>query len=536
MSLSFIAQMGWKSALISGAALLLVALLRKRSAADRAALLRVGILLLLLLPVISLVLPALKVETAPVAASAQAFDLTPLPVADLSSVPATMAAPAEASIWHNIELLAGLAYAAGLLLVGLRLGIGILTLRRWTRTAREVTASAWTDALARSAKSGQLTPLLLASDDVASPMSWGLRQPVILLDSDALARPEDAGAIIAHEMAHVTRGDWLALVMARAAVAIFWFNPLVWLLEREVMQQAEEAADSHALAQVEPARYAQTLVTCARQRRARVPANSIAASGNRLTRRVRAILDGRGIGTASGSRWTIAAMIGCIGFAAPVAALQLIPAAPPAPAAPAAPRAPAAALAPMVALAAQAPAAPATPAAPKVPEAPAKASYFSVDIDEDATEQSAEEAGRAAERAAEAAERVAEQADRIAERAAREGERAAREGERIAREGERIAAQASRAAAAGLRAGAEGMLKGADSMEAGARQMDEAAVNLRSREYREKQIAQAAARGQRVTHEELIAAIPEMEKGAREMRQGAREMRENAAQMRRQAM
>lgn len=536
MSLTFIAQMGWKSALISGAALLLVALLRKRSAADRAALLRVGIMLLLLLPVISFVLPALEVETAP-AATVQSYEMIPLPLAELAS-PTAIAVPVEASIWNNIELLVGLAYLAGLLLVGLRLGAGLLTLRRWTRSAREVTASAWTNALIRSTTGERRTPLLLASDDVASPMSWGLRQPVILLDFDALSRPEDADAIIAHEMAHVARGDWLALVMARAAVAIFWFNPLVWLLEREVVQQAEEAADSHALAQVEPARYAQTLVTCARHCKSRVPANSIAASGNRLTRRVKAILDGRGISTASGSRWTIAAMIGCIGFAAPVAALQLIPAVPPAPAAPAAPavlvapRAPAAAPLPLAALAVQVPAAPTTPpvpTAPAAPEAPAEASDFSVDIDEEEIERAAEEAGRAAERAAEAAGRAAEHATRIAERAARDGER-------IARESGWIAAQASRAAAAGLRAGAEGMLKGADSMEAGARQMEQTAVNLQTREFREKQIAQAAARGQRLTHEELIAAIPGMREGAQGMREGAREMREGAEEMRRQRM
>ncbi len=40
MSLGFFVEMAWKSALISGAALLLVILLRSRSAADRAAVLR----------------------------------------------------------------------------------------------------------------------------------------------------------------------------------------------------------------------------------------------------------------------------------------------------------------------------------------------------------------------------------------------------------------------------------------------------------------------------------------------------------------
>jgi uncharacterized coiled-coil DUF342 family protein len=80
------------------------------------------------------------------------------------------------------------------------------------------------------------------------------------------------------------------------------------------------------------------------------------------------------------------------------------------------------------------------------------------------------------------------------------------------------------------------MLRGADGMERGARNMDAEARKLRtSREYREEQIAEAARRGKRLTHEELIEAADEMEEGAREMRDGAREMREGAAEMRREA-
>ena len=66
--------------------------------------------------------------------------------------------------------------------------------------------------------------------------------------------------------------------------------------------------------------------------------------------------------------------------------------------------------------------------------------------------------------------------------------------------------------------------------------MDEAARNLASRQFREREIAKAAAHGKRVTHDELIAAIPEMRRGAVEMREGAKEMRVGAAEMRREGM
>lgn len=550
MSLAFLAEMGWKSALISAVALLLVTLLRKRSAADRAALLRVGVVLLLLLPVITLALPALEVETA-VAPVSAAVETDRLPVPSSAELAGLPVAPVEPSLWDRIELLAALAYAAGLLLIAMRFGIGLLTLRRWTKAARKVTSGAWTAALDRRIAAGSPKPLLLASDEVSSPMSWGLRQPVILLDRDALARPEDADAILAHELAHVARRDWVTLIMARAAVALFWFNPLVWLLEREVVQHAEEAADSHALVQVEPAFYAQTLVTCAKHYgRARVPANSIAASGGGLRRRVKAILDGTGRSTPSGSRWTFAAMIGCMAIAAPVAALQLVSAPPTAPVAPMVPAAPTAPLAPSVPMAAAMVSAVHPPTAPAAPQQPAKthsAGHVEIDIDEEAiegaTERAAERAEAQAERIEELAERAAEQAERAAEHAEREGEHAAKDGERIAWHASRIAAEANKAAdharkagVIAMRKGADEMMRGADEMERGARQMEQEAVKLRDPAYRRKQIAENARRGHVVTDRELIAAIPKMKKGAEEMREGAVEMRQGAAQMHRQGL
>jgi hypothetical protein len=69
-------------------------------------------------------------------------------------------------------------------------------------------------------------------------------------------------------------------------------------------------------------------------------------------------------------------------------------------------------------------------------------------------------------------------------------------------------------------------------MEEGAEQMRSEAARLKGcMAYREDVIRRNAARGERVTHEQLIEAAGEMEDGAREMREGAREMREAARDM-----
>jgi bla regulator protein blaR1 len=333
MSYAFFLEMAWKSALIAGAALVLAALLRSRSAADRAAVLRLGVSLLLLLPLVSLGLPSLQVEvwSAPEAAMIAAVPAYAAATGAPAEVVVYASPAAEApTIWDDPSALVLLAYLGGLAMVGLRLAAGLWTLMRWTSLAREVECPVWLHALEGvQLRAGCTRELrLLVSDEVRSPLSWGWTKPVILIDRDTLEEPEDARAILAHEMAHVIRRDWPVLMLSRAAAALFWFNPLVWLLEREVVQQAEEAADCQAVNCVEPERYAQTLLNWAQYKNGAFPAHGIAPATSTLGRRIRAILDGELRSRRSDSRIAAAAMLVCAAIAAPVAALELVEAAP----------------------------------------------------------------------------------------------------------------------------------------------------------------------------------------------------------------
>jgi beta-lactamase regulating signal transducer with metallopeptidase domain len=541
MSYDFLIEMGWKSAAIAGGALLLAAMLRSRAAADRGAVLKVAVALLLALPAIALFAPALEIETSapqpgPLATTA------PLAVAPLVALEATAAPNAAAPSptggdWDDPSLLFFLLYIGGVAMVGGRLLAGLWTLRCWTRGAREVEAPEWQAALGR-AGGDSLGIRLLACEEASSPLSWGLRRPVILLDRDTLRAPEEADSILAHEVAHVARRDWPSLILSRLAVALFWFNPLVWRLDREVAQQAEEAADSDAATRVEPSRYAQTLLDWARlSGRSALPANAIAAGEPGLSRRVKAILDGR-IARRSGSAGAVAAMLACAAFAAPVAALDFVPEAPEAPLAPVAPAvafAPQAPLAAAVAAPARLAGAPRVPAPPVPGAAPAPLAPLAPAV-----------AGRpplAPLAPVALAAAMQAQAPRPPRPPYVDGalieadvERAVAEAMRsvdIAEVASRAAGEAAAAVVAGMKHGAVGMEAGARSMESGAERMRSEAAKLRgSKAYREDVIRRNAARGEHTTHEELLKAADEMEDGAREMREGAREMREAAADMR----
>jgi len=575
MNPSFFVEMAWKSSLIAGVALLLAALLKSRSAADRAAILQVGVALLLALPFVSMFLPSLQVEMAAAADEAQplvsslllAQEAAAMAAAEPMPQLASAAAPQPADDPTSLLILL---YVGGLLAVAIRLGAGLLTLRRWTSAAEPVSCPKWTDALDRvSAEAGAAPLSLRVSADAPAPLSWGWRKPVILVDSDAYRRSEDADAILAHEVAHVVRRDWPALMLARVATAFFWFNPLVWLLDRAIVRHSEEAADCHAVGHVEPTHYAQALLGCAHQSLgAPMPANSIASSD--LARRVKAVLEGRGRGIPSGSWLTLAAVAGCVGVAGPVGALELIPtavakAAPiaeqaaaalriapaaPAPRPLAAVSAPVQAVAPVVAAASAKAIAPkaVAPVAPLPVEKPTGApgigfapviafapvavpatggasvthfapvtTAFAVQAHAGLTDAERDELRRAQEELKEASQE------------------AARAGERAGRLGRRVAELARKEAARSMAEGATDMERGADDMVRGSRDMADAAVKLRDPAYREKQIAEAARRGQTVTHQQLIDAIPKMEEGSRNMIRGAENMRRGAQNMRRQA-
>ena len=196
--------------------------------------------------------------------------------------------------------------------------------------AQVMTSPAWLSALAHAQarmnfKNGTA---LLVSDALPSPVSWGLARPVILLNEGALEATDEAEAIIAHELAHVMSMDWSKLLLGRVVTALYWFNPLVWLLVRDAHQLREEAADDAVLgANVAGPDYAAMLVHTARHdcRAAMLAAHGVAPGKGSLQRRVHRVLDHSLPRTRMEARWaTIGAVVALFG-GAPLAALTLAP-------------------------------------------------------------------------------------------------------------------------------------------------------------------------------------------------------------------
>jgi hypothetical protein len=136
---------------------------------------------------------------------------------------------------------------------------------------------------------------LRVSSSVGAPVLYGVRRPTILLPEDwveALAA-DDLRALLAHEVAHVRRGDCLANLLQRICEIPVFFHPCVWLASRQVTLAREELADGWALARgVEASSYARSLAAVAERTQARLGAASVGVAESRsmLQRRVETIM------------------------------------------------------------------------------------------------------------------------------------------------------------------------------------------------------------------------------------------------------
>lgn len=321
--LALLIDLGWKSASIAGAALLANHAMRGRPASERVFLLRLAIAMLLALPAAAALVPALDLAVLPA---------TPA-TASVQSVPGSMLAPVALSGQPARSGLDAAMLVAALYLIGaaallLRLGTGIVTLARWTRRGTPVADPQWQAAL-HIATAGLRRPVrLLESRDVATPLSWGGASAWILVDPDSLARGAQADAVLAHEMAHIRRLDWPMLIAAQIAVALFWFNPLAWLVARALARESEIAADEVAVLRVARLDYAEALLAFATAPTGHRAATGMALWPGALKERIARVIETKG--QRRRNRVLLAAMLVCGLAATPtLAALQFVRGAPP---------------------------------------------------------------------------------------------------------------------------------------------------------------------------------------------------------------
>lgn len=337
--MSILIAIALKSLFVAGLTLGLLALMKHRSAAERSWVAHIGLLALLIMAFAPLALPTWNVEAPALFSPAPAAEAPAPATASIlrATSPQAAGVKSQGSVPHASRPSISAAAAASaiyavpaaiLLIITLLALVRLFALRA---RADVLVDGHWLSALARAQRRMGFKhgTALLTSNELASPISWGLMRPVIVLNMRAVEASNEAEAIIAHELAHVARMDWMKLLLARLATALFWFNPLVWQLAREAHQLREEAADDAVLAaDIADTDYAQLLVGVARHECPGflLGAHGVAPSKTSLARRVARVLDGTSVRGPAARGFAFGVFVGAVLVAAPLAALTFTPA------------------------------------------------------------------------------------------------------------------------------------------------------------------------------------------------------------------
>lgn len=185
-------------------------------------------------------------------------------------------------------------WLAGVLLLLARVMSGWWRVRRLHQFALSALPSRWQYAADRLAGRLRLPRFIriveLPSVDV--PLVVGCLRPIVVLPIAALAQLNAAQieAIIAHELAHVRRHDYLVNLMQTVAETLLFYHPAVWWLSARIRDEREHCCDDVAVAVCgDAAGYAAALAELEAWRSGEMSL-AAAATGGSLLHRVRRIL------------------------------------------------------------------------------------------------------------------------------------------------------------------------------------------------------------------------------------------------------
>ncbi len=256
----------WQGAIVGAAAALLLALLRGAPARWRYAACAASLLLCLALPL------------------AQCLDLAPGDGDFAGELPPLLEQlPALVSAW---------ALGTGLMLARLALGLAWVGRARRRSTPAPAEWQLRLDALSRRLGFKRAVGLRLLPE-LPSPIAIGVFKPCVLLPAALLSRlPVDLlEALLAHELAHVRRADYLANLLQSVVEALLFFHPVVWWLSARMRAERELVADEISAELLgDPRRMALALHALSELQPQRLPGVALAARGGDLLARIERLL------------------------------------------------------------------------------------------------------------------------------------------------------------------------------------------------------------------------------------------------------
>lgn len=271
----------WQGAVLGAAAWAALALLSRRRPETRYAVACAGLGLMALAPVATLLL-LLPKGGAAAAPLAQAAGTLALPE------PGTMLRLQLAlQPWLPAILLV---WCAGAALLALRLGGGLWMVHRLKTEGVAPAPAEWHLVLSRLTRALGIrrSVRLLRSARVEVPMVAGWLRPVILLPLSAFTQlsPAQLEAVLAHELAHVRRHDFLVNLLQSILETLLFYHPAVWWLSSRIREERELCCDDAAVGLCKDALdYARALALL-EAHRSSTPTLALSAHGGSLMHRI----------------------------------------------------------------------------------------------------------------------------------------------------------------------------------------------------------------------------------------------------------
>ena len=135
---------------------------------------------------------------------------------------------------------------------------------------------------------------LLSSATAAVPMVIGAFRPAVIIPARLLSGfdARQLEAIVAHELAHVRRHDFLVNLLQNVIEALFFYHPAVWWVSARMRQEREHRCDDIA-AKLSGGNlaYGHALAALEQALGGTAPTAAVAASGGSLLKRIRRLAD-----------------------------------------------------------------------------------------------------------------------------------------------------------------------------------------------------------------------------------------------------
>jgi HEAT repeat protein/beta-lactamase regulating signal transducer with metallopeptidase domain len=288
-------------ALLLGATL---ALIRPTAARARYTISIITLAAMLVVPVattLRLYQPAVSASSHTVPAAEPASELNPSPApralsSTTQSLPPFVSSPLLRDRLEPILPWLVVVWVLGVLILSVRLGYGWMAARRLRTTGTREVSAPLQQVLARLAAQLRVTrPVrLLESLLVEVPAVIGWLRPVVLVPASALIglTPQQLEVLLAHELAHVRRYDYLLNVIQCVIETLLFYHPAVWWVSRRIREEREHCCDDLVVRVCgDPHLYATALVGMERIR-STTPRLALAATGGggSLLKRVRRLI------------------------------------------------------------------------------------------------------------------------------------------------------------------------------------------------------------------------------------------------------